>query len=95
MIKAIVEADLGPVVWDQHGDGGVAAGWGDGRDWRSVSSRLRAWPVAVTHHSPLPPVALLCGKRYALLCFNARVFGLCVLLRSYQMCRRTTNPWRR
>ena len=25
MIKAIVKADLGPVVWDQHGDGGIAA----------------------------------------------------------------------
>ena len=38
MIAAIVEADLGPVVWDQHGDGGVAAGWGDGRDWQTILS---------------------------------------------------------
>jgi hypothetical protein len=38
MIQAIVEADLGPVLWDQHGDGGVAAGWGDGRDWASILS---------------------------------------------------------
>ena len=38
MIKAIVAADLGPVVWDQHGDGGVAAGWGDSRDWQQILS---------------------------------------------------------
>jgi|EP01047_Picozoa_sp_COSAG01_P060204 hypothetical protein len=40
MIKAIVQADLGPVLWDQHGDGGVAAGWGDGRDWQTLLSNV-------------------------------------------------------
>ena len=40
MIKAIVQADLGPVLWDQHGDGGVAAGWGDGRDWQALLSNV-------------------------------------------------------
>jgi hypothetical protein len=39
MIRAIVDAELGPrVLWDQHGDGGVAAGWGDGRDWAAILS---------------------------------------------------------
>ena len=28
------------VVWDQHGDGGVAAGWGDGRDWQTILSNV-------------------------------------------------------
>ena len=30
---AIVDLDLDHVLWDQHGDGGVGAGWKDGRDW--------------------------------------------------------------
>ena len=30
---AIVDLDLDHVLWDQHGDGGIGAGWRDGRDW--------------------------------------------------------------
>lgn len=49
MLAAIKEADLGPVMWDQHGDGGVAAGWNDGvstltksgkRDWLPLLSNV-------------------------------------------------------
>ena len=47
MIEAIVAADLGPVVWDQHGDGGVAAGWNDGRAWRSILSDVPASPASM------------------------------------------------
>lgn len=41
MLNAIFAAELGDaeVVWDQHGDGGVAAGWGDeNRDWATILS---------------------------------------------------------
>mmetsp|Transcript_17296 Transcript_17296/g.45102 ORF Transcript_17296/g.45102 Transcript_17296/m.45102 type:complete len:686 (+) Transcript_17296:304-2361(+) len=41
MLRAIFAAGLNDteVVWDQHGDGGVAAGWGDeNRDWEALLS---------------------------------------------------------
>ena len=32
------------MLWDQHGDGGVAAGWGDGRDWQALLSDVPPSP---------------------------------------------------
>lgn len=49
MLTAIKAAHLGDaqVLWDQHGDGGVAAGWGDGRDWEKLLSNVPPSPKSM------------------------------------------------